>query len=175
MPMVSAGDAFVTKHFQHIAVRTIPRTMKIVVWAALVHCLLTFTVSPVGWELLYSWDSPQWLRGVWACAFCLPFLIVFEHGWLPGWAVTFMLTPVNSLILSWLVIKPIHSFMEFRQTRQKRYLAWAVTGFGFCLSLLGGIAVVWVPSNTVSAREAYFHNVQQFEQWKTNSTNRPRP
>ena len=143
--------------------RTISKTTKVIIGVALIHCLFTIFLSPIGWERLYSWDSPHWLRAAWACIFSLPLLIVFAHGWFPAWVVTFLLVPLNSLVLSWMVIKPVQNFLEFRLTGQRRDLARAAVGFGFCIILLGCIAAVWVPPNIVSAREALLHNLRQID------------
>jgi hypothetical protein len=143
--------------------RTIPRILKIIIAVALVHCLLTIFLSPLGWQFLYSWDSPHWLRAIWACLFSLPILIVFAYGWFSDWVVTFLLPPLNGLLLSWMVIMPVQRFLEFRHSRKGGDLAVAAVWFGFCLLLLGGVAAVWVPPNIVSAREACIHNLQQID------------
>jgi hypothetical protein len=149
------------------------RTTKIIVCAAVIHGLLTLFVSPIGWEYLYSWDSPHWLRAVWACLFSLPLLIVFAHGWFPAWGV-FVVMPLNSLLLSWMVIKPIQNFLEFRQTGQKCVLTRAAVGLCVWLILLGTIAAIWVPPNIVSAKEALLHNLREIDRWThTNNTQRP--
>jgi hypothetical protein len=154
--------------------RTVSETSKIILGVGLIHALLTFFLAPIGSEHLYSWDSPQWLRATWACMFDLPLLIVFAHGRFSEGVVALLLIPVNSLLLSWVVIKPIQSVLKFRNTERRRDLVHAAVGFGICLILLGSVAAVWVPQNILRAKEACIANLRQIDfGTQTNRTERP--
>ncbi len=147
-----------------MAVRPIPRILKIILAVALVHCLLTFLLAPIGWEYLYSWNSPHWLRAIWACMFELPIRIVYGN-YLVFQApfLEIVLTPLNSLLLASMLITPIYPLMKFRLTRQRRDLIGAAAGFGVCATLLLCIGTKWIPPNIVSAREAAISNLRQID------------
>jgi hypothetical protein len=121
-------------------------------------------MAPVGWNFLYDWDSPHWLRTVWACIFDLPILIIFgTYFAYQAPSLVFLIIPLNSLILSWLIIKPILIFQNFRQTRQKQYLIQSSTFFGLSAALLGVIAILWIPSNILSQKEIAIAQLQQID------------
>src|SRR4051812_29479956 len=114
--------------------KAIPRHLRIILWVALIHCLLAFFVAPMGWERLYSWDSPHWLRAIWACIFDLPLVIVFgRYVGFHAPVFGFLLVPLNSLIFSWLVIAPFSTFLRFRQTGQRRDLIVASLHLGIAV------------------------------------------
>jgi hypothetical protein len=142
----------------------IPRNLRVVLWAALIHCLLAFFVAPIGWERLYQWDSPHWLRGIWACIFDLPLTIVF--GLFVAFhapALGFLLVPVNSLVFSWLIVMPLSTFLKFRQTGQKRDVMHAALYLGVSAGLLGAVGTLWIPPNIISQKEAAIHNLREID------------
>ncbi len=163
-------------HYRSIAQRIMRRSFGstgIVIWVALVHCLLTFFVSPIGWEHLYRWDSPHWLRAVWASMFDLPLLIIFS----PLFAFNAPpLIPLNSLVLSWMVIWPVEMFKTFRRSGRKRDLACASAGVGLSVALLGWVGAVWIPPNILSQEEVtiqMLHKMDAFSQQLGQTNNRP--
>ena len=140
----------------------------------LFHCLLAFFVAPIGWEHLYSWDSPRWLRAIWACLFDMPLVIIF--GMLFAFHapyVMFVLIPLNSFALSWMFIKPIQMFLGSRRTGQKRDLTGAAVRFALAVVVFAGIAVHWIPGNIISQKEAGMmvqREIQEFQ--RTNNIER---
>ncbi|SRR6266516_4779249 len=144
--------------------KAIPRHLRLVVWVALIHCLLAFFVAPIGWEHLYQWDSPHWLRAIWASIFDLPLVIVFGLSVaFHAPALGFLLVPLNSLVFSWLVVTPLSTFFKFRQTRQRGDLMHASLYLGIAVALLGVVGILWIPPNIVSAKEAAIQNLRKID------------
>jgi hypothetical protein len=147
-----------------MAMNPIPRAGRTVIYAALVHCLLAFFVAPAGWERLYEWDSPHWLRAVWAAVFDLPLVIVlgrFIEFRAPFLA--FLLIPLNSFLLAWLVITPVRKFLQFRRTGRRHDLIQVFAFFGPSAILLGVVGALWIPSNIQSQKEVVAHNLQAIQ------------
>lgn len=127
---------------------------RLVIWIGLVHCLLAFFIAPIGWEHLYSWDSPHWLRALWAGIFDLPLVIIFGFSmsfYAP--ALVFVLIPVNSILFSWLIVTPFSALLRFRLTGKRRELMLGSLHFGAALALLGVIGALYIPPNILSQRE----------------------
>jgi hypothetical protein len=127
----------------------------LIIWVAVVHCLLTLFVAPIGWEHLYSWDSPHWQRIIWACLFDMPLVIIFEMFFVfHAPYLIFVLIPLNSFVLSWMFIKPIQMFFGTRQTGQRCDFTGAVVRFALAVIVFAGIAVHWIPGSIISQKEA---------------------
>jgi len=144
--------------------KVIPGNLRIVLWVAVVHCLLAFFVAPIGWEHLYRWDSPHWLRGLWACIFDLPLTIVF--GLFVAFrapALVFSVVPLNSLVFSWLVVTPISALLKFRQTRQRCDLMLASFRIGVSAGLFVVVGTLWIPPNILSQKEVAIHMLQKVD------------
>jgi hypothetical protein len=87
--------------------------------------------------------------------FDLPLLIIFGmyfafHAPHLGLA----LIPLNSLVLSWMIIRPIQMFLKFRHTKQISDLTDSAIRFALTAIVLGGIAILWIPRNIISQKEA---------------------
>jgi hypothetical protein len=139
--------------------------LRIVIAFAAIHCLLCFFVAPLGWNYLYSWDSPHWMRAVWALVFDLPFFIVF--GLLIALhapPLIFLFIPLNSLAFSWLIIMPLLTLMKFVRTSSRQNLMRASASAAISTVLLGLIAVFWIPENIMSQKEACLRNIRQTDQ-----------
>ena len=138
-------------------------TTTIVFKVALVHFLLTFLISGIGWHYLYGWDSPHWLRALWASMFDLPLMIVLQSFVWPTPACILIIGLLNSLFFSWLIVMPLRKIWEFSKTKRKHDLMVASLCFLTTISLLGVIGARWIPPNIISAREACIANLRTIE------------
>jgi len=138
--------------------------LRILLIVALIHCLLTFVLRPMGWEYLYQWDSPHWLRAIWASLFDLPILIVFAGLAYSSMGFLFLfLIPLNSLIFSWLLVPPALHIVKFRRTRERHDLTSGLIRLVVAVAVFCIIGMAWIPPNIISQKEAGMMIRQRFD------------
>jgi hypothetical protein len=132
----------------------IHRRFPLVVWVGLLHCLLTFVVGPNGHQYLFGWESPHWVRALFAAVFGLPLIMVFgQYLVFHAPLLIFLLIPLNSLLFSCLIITPFCAFQRFRLTGERRDLVLGSSQAAFSAALLSVIGILYIPPNILSQRE----------------------